>query len=101
MSKEMYPINLELTIKPLRCSKYNYGPVCTEEGEQVKVYNKIRENLIFEVFSKLTIEGVVIDSVDSILPRGTPCLSEYTQCCKVDYMNNSYPSVHDFDVNNP
>lgn len=40
------------------------------------VYNKIRERLDIKVFEKTRIENIVFDSIDSILPFGTKCLSE-------------------------
>jgi hypothetical protein len=55
--------------------------ICTQPTEKVTVYNKIRERLNFKVFAFLKLERIVIDSIDSILPQGTSCLSERRRCC--------------------
>jgi len=36
------------------------------------------------VLAQLKMENIEIDSLDSILPFGTPCLSEYAPCCLLD-----------------
>lgn len=39
---------------------------------------------MIEVFAKVTLKDIVIDSLDSILPLQSPCLSEYRQCCVIE-----------------
>ena len=80
---DLFSLNLDLTIKPLSCGHKVFGTqkvdpsICvSDKKEQVTVYNKIRERLDIKVFEKTRIENIVFDSVDSILPFGTKCLSE-------------------------
>ena len=48
---------------------------------------------MIEVFAKVTLKDIVIDSLDSILPLGSPCLSEYRQCCVIQG-TSTYPAEH-------
>ena len=41
---------------------------------------------MFPVFTQLTLQDIIIDAADSILPNGNPCLSTKSPCC---YVNNS------------
>lgn len=95
-AKDDFSLNLDLTIKPLACDHILYdGSVldldhCTgtngvvgKKVVPVTVYNKIRERFQMEVLQRLRVENVIFDSVDSILPFGTPCLSEHRRCCMV------------------
>lgn len=75
--------------------------VCAGEDEQVVIYNKRRERFTLPVFAKLQVERVVIDSLDSILPFGSPCLSEYAPCCKIEGATLHDPGVKDFDPRRP
>ena len=54
-----------------------------------------------DVYAKLKVERVVIDSLDSILPFGTPCLSEYKPCCKIEGASLHQPGVKDVDAHRP
>lgn len=69
-------MNYEVTIKPLRCSQVTDTTVdsdhCFDDDENsasdtVVIYNKRREKLKFEVPAKMTLQSVIIDSVDSVL----------------------------------
>ena len=95
-AKDDFSLNLDLTIKPLACDHVLYdGSIldpehCSDTSgkggkapEPVAVYNKMRERFQMEVLQRLRVENVVFDSVDSVLPFGTPCLSEHRRCCKV------------------
>ena len=64
----------------------------------MNIYNKIRERLVFEVFSGLKLERISIDSIDSVLPLNTPCLSEYRRCCKVENSDINNHGVSDFST---
>lgn len=43
-------------------------------------------------------ERVTIDSIDSILPLNTPCLSEYRRCCKIENPDINNHGVTDFST---
>lgn len=80
---DLFSLNLDLTIKPLSCEHKVFGTqkvdpsfCISDKKEQVTVYNKIRERFDIKVFEKTRIENIVLDSIDSILPFGTKCLSE-------------------------
>lgn len=85
-------LNYEVLIKPLRCS-VAAGDVC-HDTETVTIYNKRREKFRLDVPVKLTLSGVILDSIDSILHyqlQGTAlpdCLSERSTCCTVDAANS-------------
>jgi hypothetical protein len=92
-----------MEIKPISCSHVpDTGAqldesICTD-SETVNIYNKIRERLVFEVFTSLKLERISIDSIDSVLPLNTPCLSEYRRCCKVENPDITYHGVSDFST---
>lgn len=103
---DAHALNRDIHIKPLSCGKTKEGTaiaasVCAAEDEQVVIYNKMRERFAIEVHAKLKMERVVIDSLDSILPFGTPCLSEYRPCCKIEGATLHDPGVTDYDTSRP
>ena len=84
-----HALNIEITVKPLLCGRTREGDLIdsdhcfNNQNEKVIIYNKIRERFLMPVYVKLHLERVIIDSIDSILPFGTPCLSEHRPCCKI------------------
>ncbi len=68
-------LNYAITISPIPCSKSlaNVQSVCTDG--QVIIYNKQRELFEIQVPANLTLNRVIIDSLDSILyDTLEPCL---------------------------
>ena len=86
-----FALNQNLVISPLYCDYElpggrNASMHCVEDRTQrVRIFNKMRERFELKILASLRLENIVIDSLDSILPRGHPCLSEYRQCCGVTY----------------
>jgi hypothetical protein len=71
-ASDIYQMNLDITLKPLLCSPStpsNCG------SDPITIYNKIRERFLLDIYSKLTLDRIVVDSADSILPFGSLCLS--------------------------
>jgi len=114
---ELFPLNLQVYIKPLSCNHIPPGQIvpsnpaaraehtlgklapgiCAEPNTKVTIYNKRRERFAFEVYGRLYLERIEIDSVDSILPFGTPCLSERRRCCQVENATIEDPGVTQFN----
>mmetsp|Transcript_33860 Transcript_33860/g.52195 ORF Transcript_33860/g.52195 Transcript_33860/m.52195 type:complete len:133 (-) Transcript_33860:27-425(-) len=105
-----FQLNLKVQILPLTCEHLKdeglavdeaFLDVCSPEAEveQLVIYNKVRERFNFEVYHELTIKGVTFDALDSILPRGTSCLSENRPCCKFEEgeVSNFDPTDSDFN----
>lgn len=92
-----------MTIKPLVCADFSLSPAsdCFEAEESssarvIKVYNKKRERLRFDVPAKLTLQGIVIDSIDSVLHSlaDVPaCLSLREKCCEFNSSTNTVDTV--------
>jgi hypothetical protein len=61
----------------------------------------MRDRFQLSVFAKLKIDNVIIDSLDSILPFGSSCLSEYRPCCKIDGGSLHEHGVTDYDPSRP
>lgn len=95
---DAHALNIEIIVKPLACGTTRKGELvsgdhCTsDKTSKVTIYNKIRERFQLPVYVKLRLERVVIDSIDSILPFGTPCLSEPRACCMVREVGSSHQS---------
>jgi len=97
-------LNLNLTIRPLYCNHVTSNrtqidpSICSNKTEKVTIYNKIRDRLNFRVLRAFRLENIKIDAADSILPFGTPCLSEYRRCCMVDDTNGfKMPGVKNYN----
>lgn len=74
---------MKITIQNLPCSySSSVSDVCTSSS--VTIWNKRRENLIIDVPVSLTLQNIIIDSIDSILSPSEPCLSTRKKCCKVE-----------------
>lgn len=116
-SIDNFALNINLHIKPLSCGlslmgfrRINPGDpetvgalnpaICVKKlDETVRVFNKIRERFFFPVTNMMTLERVVVDAADSILPYGTPCLSKRTQCCVIENdESNTGVKVRDFST---
>eukprot|EP00347_Sterkiella_histriomuscorum_P021660 403333207 len=70
--------NLKLIIKP--------DPSTVDEGEKITIFNKRRDKFQLRVGRGLTIENIIIDSLDSILPidkDGNGCLKRKEKCCEM------------------
>mmetsp|Transcript_25293 Transcript_25293/g.39115 ORF Transcript_25293/g.39115 Transcript_25293/m.39115 type:complete len:198 (+) Transcript_25293:573-1166(+) len=100
------PANLKLTMRPIYCEDAGQqaldsssSETCVEEAtiskgdHPVVIYNKARERFFLEVSASLDIQHIWIDSLDSILPRGSPCLSRQEQCCTYDREANLVMNV--------
>lgn len=104
---DLHALNVDVHIKPLSCSHKPASAasvdasLCAAEDETVTIYNKIRERFRMEVFAKLKLERVVIDSLDSVLPFGSPCLSEYRPCCKAVGDSFQDPGIGEYDASRP
>lgn len=74
-------------MRPLFCDHLIDGKtkpkdeLCSQKDETVTIYNKLRERFQFHVYAHLQLMNIVIDSMDSILPLGSKCLSEKRPCC--------------------
>ena len=103
LTSDDFAVNQNLVVRPLDCWRKTYDlkavnqSICTQPGEKVTVYNKIRERLNFKVLASLRLERVIIDSLDSILPLGHPCLSERRQCCQVVTDDEGFPEIREAD----
>ena len=76
---------MNLTIKPLSCDHVTARgniPAPEQCGDRVTIFNKMRERFEIQMQFAMKLENITIDSADSVLPFGSPCLSEYRQCCK-------------------
>jgi len=73
-----------MTIIPYFCT--NNTTICVSPGSKVTIYNKIGDAFTLLVGSGLTLDSIVIDSLDSIVGYNPAesCLSYGTQCCKID-----------------
>eukprot|EP00347_Sterkiella_histriomuscorum_P010453 403376225 len=70
--------NLKLIIKP--------DPSTVDEGEKITILNKRRDKFQLRVGRGLTLENIIIDSLDSILPidkDGSGCLQRKEKCCEM------------------
>lgn len=92
-SIDNFALNINLQIKPLMCNldlnglvKFVpggpenvgelYPAICIKKlNETVRVFNKIRERFSFPVMNMMSLDRIIVDGADSILPYGTPCLS--------------------------
>ena len=88
-------LNYALTISPIPCSKNlaNVQSICTDE--QITIYNKQRELFEIEVPANLTLDRVIIDSLDSILfDTNEACLEKRENCCSIsDNVVTTVPDV--------
>ena len=85
-----YVLNIKMEIKSLTCDHLSQQGLqvdrskCVDEAGPVVLHNKIKERFQIHVYTELTMNNFIIDSLDSILPPGTPCLSQMEQCCEWD-----------------
>ncbi|CDW88401.1 UNKNOWN [Stylonychia lemnae] len=77
--------NMVLTIQPLFCSISSHAS-CVTDGDQITIYNKIRERFQLIVSGGLTMKNIIINSLDSIVDYSTSdsCLSGLYSCCLYD-----------------
>ena len=89
-------LNYEVTIKPVA--------TVSSASDAITIYNKKRERFRLDVPVKLTLEGVVIDSIDSILHSQTTgtalpdCLSERRICCKLTIATDTVENYDSADT---
>eukprot|EP00347_Sterkiella_histriomuscorum_P011673 403371551 len=70
--------SLKLIIKP--------DPLTVEEGQKITIFNKRRDKFQLRVGRGLTLENIIIDSLDSVLPidqDGNGCLKRKENCCEM------------------
>ena len=84
---DLFQLNIDLHVRPLFCDHLIDGKTkpkaehCSQRHEKITIYNKIRERFQFKVYAHLQLLNIVIDSMDSVLPLGSKCLSERRPCC--------------------
>ena len=97
---------MDIKLEPLLCShkpvvgstktvKDMNPDICSEPGDNVKILNKRRERFVIPVTKRVSIKDIEIDSSDSILPFGSPCLSQYKQCCSIKPQDDGTVQVTD------
>eukprot|EP00347_Sterkiella_histriomuscorum_P009701 403340212 len=106
--------NIKMTIMPFSCSIDSSDSLCvdTDAGEKVTIYNKLRERFQLFVGAGLTLQNIIIDSLDSIVDSSgdsiPDCLKELGRCCEisqgtfdiVDYGQDS-AQICDITLNQP
>eukprot|EP00347_Sterkiella_histriomuscorum_P008156 403346168 len=90
LKQDILSQNIMITIKPLFCNA-TFQTDCITEDYKLTIVNKRKEKFNFLVGQGLTLQNIILDSIDSIIPVEKDvynCLKVRFRCCWVDFYNN-------------